>query len=208
MNDTIGVDISKASLEVWRLSDRRHMRFSNDTDGLKALCRWLGADPVRVIYEATGRFRRDLEAALSKAGHGPVKVNPSRARRYAQATGNIAKTDRVDARMLAHMGATLALEPTPVCSKSMHEIRELHVARVALIKDCTACRNRLDTARSRMVVAQLKARERQIDRQIAQIDAALVLAPERAPSSAGPRVRPRPRRRRDRRRRRCRRRSR
>lgn len=79
MNDTIGVDISKASLEVWRLSDRRHMRFSNDTDGLKALCRWLGADPVRVIYEATGRFHRDLEAAMSKAGHGPVKVNPSRA---------------------------------------------------------------------------------------------------------------------------------
>ncbi|WP_026381236.1 IS110 family RNA-guided transposase [Afifella pfennigii] len=174
MNDTIGVDISKASLEVWRLSDRRHMRFSNDTDGLKALCKWLGADPVRVIYEATGRFHRDLEAALSKAGHGPVKVNPSRARRYAQATGNIAKTDRVDAKMLAHMGSTLALEPTPVRSKSMHEIKELHVARVALIKDRTACRNRLDTARNRMVVAQLKARERQIDRQIDQIDAELV----------------------------------
>lgn len=153
MNDTIGVDISKASLEVWRLSDRRHMRFSNDTDGLKALCKWLGADPVRVIYEATGRFHRDLEAALSKAGHGPVKVNPLRARRYAQATGNIAKTDRVDARMLAHMGATLALEPTPVRSRSMHEIEELHVASVALIKDRTACRNRLDTARNRMVVA-------------------------------------------------------
>jgi transposase len=208
MNDTIGVDISKASLEVWRLSDRKHIRFSNDKPGLKELCKWLGPDPVRVVYEATGRFHRDLEAAVSNAGHGPVKVNPSRARRFAQATGNIAKTDRVDARMLAQMGSTLALEATPIRSQSMHEIKELHVARVALIKDRTACRNRLDTARNRIVVAQLKARERQIDRQIAQIDAALVLAPERAPSSAGPRVRPRPRRRHDRRRRRCRRRSR
>lgn len=174
MNDTIGVDISKASLDVWRLSDRKHMRFSNDLPGLKALCKWLGAVPVRVVYEATGRFHRDLEAVLSKARHGTVKVNPSRARRFAQATGKIAKTDRVDAQMLAHMGSTLALEPTPVRSKSMHEISELHVARVALIKDRTACRNRLDTARNRMVITQLKARQRQIDKQIAQIDAELV----------------------------------
>lgn len=174
MNDTIGVDISKASLDVWRLSDRRHMRFSNDATGLKALCKWLGTGPVRVVYEATGRFHRDLEAALSKAGHGPVKVNPSRARRFAQATGQIAKTDRVDARMLAQMGATLTLDPTPVRDKGMHEIKELHVARAALIKDRTACRNRLGTARNRIVISQLKARQRQIDKQIAQIDAELV----------------------------------
>lgn len=173
-NDTIGVDISKASLDVWRLSDRKHMRFSNDVPGLKALCKWLGTVPVRVVYEATGRFHRDLEVAVSKARHGPVKVNPSRARRFAQATGKIAKTDRVDAQMLAHMGSTLALEPTPVRSKSMREISELHVARVALIKDRTACRNRLDTARNRIVITQLRARERQIGRQISQIDAELV----------------------------------
>lgn len=174
MNDTIGVDISKASLEVWRLSDRKHMRFSNDKSGLGELCKWLGPDPVRVVYEATGRFHRDLEAAVAKAGHGPVKVNPSRARRFAQATGNIAKTDRVDARMLAQMGSTLVLEATPIRSQSMHEIKELHVARGALIKDRTACRNRLDTARNKVVLSQLKARERQIDKQIAQIDAELV----------------------------------
>ncbi|MBW6495629.1 MAG: IS110 family transposase [Burkholderiaceae bacterium] len=174
MNDTIGVDISKASLDVWRLSDRKHMRFSNDVSGLKALCKWLGTVPIRIVYEATGRFHRDLEAVLSKAGHGTVKVNPARARRFAQATGKIAKTDRVDAQMLAHMGSTLALDPTPVRSKDMHEISELHVARVALIKDRTACRNRLDTARNRMVITQLKARERQIDKHIAQIDAELI----------------------------------
>ncbi len=174
MNDTIGVDISKASLDVWRLSDRKHMRFSNDVSGLKALCKWLGTVPIRIVYEAPGRFHRDLEAVLSKAGHGTVKVNPARARRFAQATGKIAKTDRVDAQMLAHMGFTLALDPTPVRSKDMPEISELHVARVALIKDRTACRNRLDTARNRMVITQLKARERQIDKQIAQIDAELI----------------------------------
>ncbi len=49
MNDTIGVDISKASLEVWRLCDRKHMRFSNDKLGLGELCRWLGPNPIRVV---------------------------------------------------------------------------------------------------------------------------------------------------------------
>lgn len=174
MNDTIGVDISKTNLDAWRLSDRKHMRFSNDPAGLKSLCKWLGSVPVKVIYEATGRFHRDLEDTLSRTGHDNVKVNPSRARRFAQATGNIAKTDRVDAQMLAHMGSTLALEKTPVRSENMHEIKELHVARVALVKDRTACRNRLDTARNRIVISQLKARERQIDKQIAQIDAELI----------------------------------
>jgi len=75
MNDTIGVDISKASLEVWRLSDRRHMRFSNDRDGLKALCQWLGSTPVRIVYEATGRFHRDLEGG-TRAGQGQSLTGP------------------------------------------------------------------------------------------------------------------------------------
>jgi transposase len=173
MNDTVGIDISKADLNVWRLSDGGHAQFGNDAAGLKALRKWLGRESVRVVYEATGRYHRDLEASLSAAGHGMVKVNPVRARRFAQATGQGAKTDRVDAEMLARMGSVLSLEAAPVKSEELHEINELHVARAALIKDRTACRNRLAMARNRIVLAQLRARHRQIDSQIAQIDAEL-----------------------------------
>lgn len=114
-----------------------------------------------------------MEGALDAAGHALVKVNPGRARRFAQAAGYGAKTDRVDAAMLARMGAVLELEATPVRSESMHEIRELHIARLGLIKDRTACRNRLQAARNKVVLAQLRARLRQVERQIEQIDAEL-----------------------------------
>jgi transposase len=173
MKDTVGVDISKANLDVWRLSDGKHAQFGNDATGLKALRKWLGREAVRVVYEATGRYHRDLEADLFAAGHSTVKVNPVRSRRFAQATGHAGKTDRADAEMLARMGAVLALEATPVKSEELHEIKELHVARVALIKDRTACRNRIGTARNRIVLAQLRARYRQIENQIAQIDTEL-----------------------------------
>jgi len=173
MNDTIGIDVSKDTVDAHRLSDGKHNEFTNDATGLRALCRWLGRQPVRIVYEATGRYHRDLEQKLGSAGHGLVKVNPRRARRFAQATGRDAKTDRVDAALLARMGSVLDLEATPAPTTSMNEIKELHVARVGLIKDRTACRNRIQAARNKVVLAQLRARQRQVDTQIAQIDTEL-----------------------------------
>jgi len=174
MNDTIGIDISKDTLDIHRLSDGTRSQFGNDSSGLGTLRRWIGKVPVRVVYEATGRYHRDLEAALEPGGHALVKVNPARARRFAQAIGQGAKTDRVDAAMLARMGAVLDLEAKPVRSCSMHEIRELHVARIGLVKDRTACRNRLHGARNKVVLGQLRARLKQVERQIEQIDAELL----------------------------------
>lgn len=121
-----------------------------------------------------GRYHRDLEAALEPGGHALVKVNPARARPFAQAIGQGAKTDHVDAAMLARMGAVLDLEAKPVRSCSMHEIRELHVARIGLVKDRTACRNRLHGARNKVVLAQLRARLKQVEKQIEQFDAELL----------------------------------
>ena len=173
MNTTIGIDISKDHLDAHRLTDGASARFANTPDGLKALSRWLGAETCRVVYEATGRYHRDLEATLSRAGHGLVKVNPKRARRFAEAIGLEAKSDPIDAAMLARMGAALDLKPIEPPSDAMRDLHELRSARTALIKDQTACTNRLQDARARLVRKQLKARLRQIGRQIAQLDAEL-----------------------------------
>ncbi len=158
MQDTIGIDISKATLDIHRQSNGRHARFGNDRTGLTALRRWIGKAPVRVVCEAIGRDHRDMGATLDAAGHAQVKVSPGRARRFAQAAGYGARTDRVEAAMLARMGMALDLDATPVRSESMHEIKELHVARLGLIKDRTACRNCLQAARNKVVLAQLRAR--------------------------------------------------
>lgn len=60
MQDTIGIDISKDTVAVHRLSDGKHMQFGNNKAGFKTLCGWIGKAPARVVYEATGRYHRDL----------------------------------------------------------------------------------------------------------------------------------------------------
>lgn len=117
MQDTIGIDISKDTFDIHRLSDRRHERFGSDKAGLAALRRWIGKTPVRIVYEATGRYHRDLEAVLGAAGHDLVKVNPTRARRFAQAVSQGAKTDRVDAACWRGWGRFWNLRPSRFAAK-------------------------------------------------------------------------------------------
>ena len=114
---TIGVDISKDHLDAHRLPDGKYRRYRNDRTGHRALIKWLRATPVkRIVYEATGPYHRAFELALGTAGLPLVKVNPRQARRFAEAIGTLAKTDRIDAGLLARMGAMLEPEPRPLPS--------------------------------------------------------------------------------------------
>ena len=173
MTDTIGIDISKDHLDAHRLSDEKCAQFANTKAGLKTLNKWIGCTSHRVVYEATGRYHREMEACLSQAGFALVKVNPRRARQFANAIGKDAKTDRIDAAMLARMGSVLELKGQPLKTENMHDLSELHVARRGLIKDQTACRNRLAGVRHKLVKSQLKARLGHVEKQITQVDAEL-----------------------------------
>jgi transposase len=81
---------------------------------------------LRVVFEATGAYHRKLQRVLSGAGRPLVKVNPRRARRFAEAVGKLAKTDRADALMLARMGATLELEPRPPVTENARNNEGAH----------------------------------------------------------------------------------
>lgn len=171
MQITIGVDISKDHLDVCRWPDGAARRFSNDRPGHRALLAWLGETEVaRVVYEPTGPYHRGVERALSGAGLPLAKVNPRRARRFAEATGRLAKTDRTDAAMLARMGALLEPEPRPAASELLEKLRELHLARRALVKDRTAARNRQKLIGLPLLKRQNTARMKQIETQLAAID--------------------------------------
>lgn len=171
MQLTIGVDISKDHLDVCRWPDGVIRRFANDLRGHRALLAWLGEGEVaRVVYEPTGPYHRGLERALAGAGLPLAKVNPRQARRFAEATGKLAKTDRADAAMLARMGALLEPEPRPVASEMLEKLRELHLARRALVKDRTAARNRQKVLSLPLLKRQNAARLKQIESQLAAID--------------------------------------
>lgn len=167
---TIGVDISKSHLDVFRLEDGAAQRFENAAAGFRALAKWLGTAPVaRIVFEPTGPYHKAFEAAL--AGTFPlIKVNPLQARRFAEAHGTRAKTDAVDAQMLARMGAAFGLAPQAPCSRESRVLKDLHVARTGLIKDRTRLRNRAQTHDVAVLKRQTKARLAQVDRQIAELD--------------------------------------
>jgi len=168
---TIGIDISKSHLDAFRLEDRAAERFENSPRGLRALIKWLGTTPLtRIVYEPTGPYHRAFEKALS--GNFPlVKVNPLQARRFAEASGTRAKTDAVDARILARMGAALALEPDAPLSLRLHDLKDLQVARTGLVKERTRLRNRGHVQTNAVLKRQTRTRLALVERQIAELNA-------------------------------------
>ena len=98
-HDTIGVDVSEDHLDAftgWPTASTR--RFANDKGGHKALIKWLAETPLNcVVFEPTGPYHRAVERALGASRVPFVKVSPRQARRFAEATGKLAKTDRLDA---------------------------------------------------------------------------------------------------------------
>ena len=171
---SVGVDISKDALDVHLHPAGAVHRFANDAKGHSALTAWLeGFVIARVAFEPTGAYHHAFERRLAEAGLPLVKVNPRQARRFAEAIGRHAKTDAVDAAMLARFAALLELPARPVVSATLDAMKELHVARRALVKDRVAARNRNHTHRSALLKRQAAERLRQIARQIALIDAAL-----------------------------------
>jgi transposase len=170
-NDTIGVDISKDHLEAHRLSDGAGRRFANDKAGHRVFLNWMVKTGTRIVYEPTGPYHRAFERRLAEAGCPLVKVNPRQARRFAEATGRPAKTDRLDAAMLARMGALLELEARPPRSAILNDLKDLHMARQALVKNRTATKNRAKTLTLPILKRHNAEQLRQVERQMAAIEA-------------------------------------
>ena len=172
--DTIGVDISKDHLDAHRMSDGASCRFVNDKAGQTAFIAWIGEPEAvhgaRIVYEPTGPYHRAFERRLADAGCALVKVNPRQARRFAEATGRLAKTDRLDAAVLARMGALLELEARPVRSPVLSDLKDLHMAREALVKNRTAARNRAKNLTLPILKRHNAEQLRQIERQIAALE--------------------------------------
>lgn len=114
MSAFVGIDVSKASLDVAVLGDAKVRQFDNTVAGLKKLATALRSlSPTLIILEATGGYEVAALDALHAAGLPTARVNPRQARDFAKATGQLAKTDRLDAHCLARMASAVPL--TPYC---------------------------------------------------------------------------------------------
>lgn len=138
----IGIDVSKDHLDVF---DGGAHRISNEA---VTIAEYLGGldSPQLVLFEATGRYDRELQQQLRTAGISFARVNPLHARAFARATGQLAKTDAIDARLLAAMAQALTPAPQPPDDPERLELAELHRRRAQLISYRQQERTRLHTA--------------------------------------------------------------
>lgn len=110
----IGVDVSKARLDVVVFGEEAFRQFDNTAAGVRRLVAWLAKrGGVRVVVEATGGYEEALLQGCSEAGLWIARINPRQARDFAKAVGFLAKTDRLDARVLAQMAELLHGQFTP-----------------------------------------------------------------------------------------------
>jgi len=170
----VGIDVCKAWLDVYLHPTGRGLRFSNDKEGLKLLCKELGGAGVGLVaMEATGKLHRLAHRMLSRAGYPVAVVNPLRSRKFAEALGQLAKTDRIDAQLLAIYGACLSPGATPVPAKILAELQELVMARQAAKADETALKNRHAAAESKVLKRLLQRQIEACARAIEGLEAAI-----------------------------------
>jgi transposase len=162
----IGIDVSKHYLDVFDDGAGRWRRSANDSDGVAVLLEEISGRDVHVIFEATGAYDRMLGLALARAGVSFSRINPSRARAFARAAGFLAKTDKVDARMLAALGRALPLRAEPAPDEARDRLKALHKRRDQLV----GMRQQERTRRAEMRDRGLKA---ELDHHLAFLDAAI-----------------------------------
>ena len=167
-----GIDVSKAHLDVYLHPTAACRCFDNDTAGWRSLCRWLtDAHPQGVVYEATGSYHKGVERYLGEQGFPIARLDPRRARRFAEALGVNAKTDPVDARVLAEFGAFLKPATRDLLEPALEQLKELIAARRGLVQQGTRTANKSKTVTLRLLKRQFRQSAKQIKSQIAEIDA-------------------------------------
>jgi len=168
----VGVDVCKDWLDVYLHPIGQQVRVANTPEGLKALKRRIAELPIAlIVMEATGKFHRQAHRTLHAAGLAVAVVNPLRARLFAEAVGQLAKTDRLDARMLALMGQTLepsALAPAP---EALEALQELARARSAAKAEETALSNRRGASQAAFLKAELGRRLKTLAGHVERLDA-------------------------------------
>jgi len=170
----VGIDISKNSLDVHVLPEGTSYSFGNEPQKVKALIRKLKKlKPTLIVMEATGGYEISLAVELSGAKLNTAVVNPRQVRDYARAIGKLAKTDAVDAYVIARFAQDVRPEAREQLNLKERQLKELVMRRQQLIDMRTAEKNRLSRAYTSQVqeelrchIAELTARIKAIDEQL------------------------------------------
>lgn len=174
MASFLGIDVSSRSLDALVRPQGIKIHVSNDRAGFEELQRSLGGRSIkRVLLEATGGYERDVMHFLQDGGYKVIRVNPRRARAFAESIGVKAKTDAIDAEVLAHYAEVIPDQSTLRISPERALLRELLQQRDRLVQQRDDDLRRLKQAQSRMVSDFLKANLQHFKSQIKLVEQAI-----------------------------------
>ena len=178
----VGIDVAKATLDVAvsPTAERWTLTYTErEVAGLTT--RLTGLAPALVVLEATGGLEQPLAGALAATGLPVVVVNPRQVRDFAKATGTLAKTDALDAAVLAHFAAAVRPPPRPLPDAATQSLAALVTRRRQLVEMLTAERNRLGSA-PRALRAEIQAHITWLQRRLARLDTDLGQAIRTSPA--------------------------
>lgn len=167
----LGMDVAKAKLDYCDSSGQFKGHVENSPSGIKSLIqRMPEPKSVLAIVEATGGYERTLVSQLLEAGHLVAVVNPRKVRAFAIGMGTLAKTDAIDARVIAMFGDKVRPRTVAEKHKKQDELDELVTRRRQLVALCVAEQNRLEATSSKVVVKSLTETIGLLEKQISRIE--------------------------------------
>ncbi len=147
----IGIDVSKATLDVACQTSKEYKQFSNTAKGINALIKWLESmHPELIVMEATGGLELPCVAELAHTKMPVAIVNPRRIREFARSIGQLAKTDKLDAKVIAHFGEATHPDPRKLPTEQEEKLTALLTRCRQIVEMLTAERNRVHSARFSM----------------------------------------------------------
>lgn len=165
----VGCDISKDRIDIYDPALGQPMHIANVSCAIALFSHSLRGQHTIVVLEATGRYDRALRVGLAAEGVCFVRVNPTRARRFAQALGLLAKTDQIDARMLSLMGERMKLTPDLPEDLNVKALKDLQVRRDQLVQMRSDEKRHLHCA-DECIVSSITRMIGTIDGEIAELD--------------------------------------
>jgi len=179
----VGIDVGKDHLDLHVRPDGTAERHPNDPPGVAAaVARVAALAPDRVVLEATGGYEAPVAAALAAAGLPVAVVNPRQVRRFAEATGRLAKTDALDAAVLAHFAEAIRPAVRPLPDADTRALAALVARRRQVVEMRTAEANRLGMAPPPAVARGLRDHLAWLDRQLGRVDEELAAAIQASPA--------------------------
>ncbi|HZA25483.1 MAG TPA: IS110 family transposase [Dehalococcoidia bacterium] len=167
----VGIDVSKDQLDIAVRPTGETWSMANDAPGIiEVVQRLAQLHPKLVVLEATGGFQMPLAAALASAGLPLSMVNPRQVRDFARATGKLAKTDQLDAQVLAHFAEAVRPTPYPLPDAQTQELTALLTRRHQVVEMLTAEKNRLGATRSEAVRQRVQDHIRWLEQELADLD--------------------------------------